>query len=255
MHHFLEKIKHHVQMRVDRMSMPENLIENTFDFCDIFSQKDKPCVIAEIKFATPAAGRIYPGDLSHCAIAQSYLSYGAKALSVLAEPDFFQGDIQYIREIRRENPCAHLLLKDFILSEKQIAQGLMFGANAVLLIAAFLSLEELKRLYVYAVSLGLTPILEIHDALELDRVLALEPRIIGINNRNLKTLEIDMDTSRQLIKKIPHQVFRICESGIQTSGQFHEMTGLGFNGFLIGSQCMRHADPGKALDDLLKGSL
>lgn len=252
MHYFLEKIKKQVEMRLERMPMIESVAPNTLDFCNVFRPQDKPCVIAEIKFASPATGRMYQGDLTHRDIAKDYLAHGASALSVLAEPAFFQGDIQYIQDIRHDMPKAHILLKDFIVSEKQIAQGLMAGANAVLLIVAFLSQTQLRTLYAYALAQNITPVIEIHNEAELAIALQLDPKVIGVNNRNLKTLEIHIDTSRRLIERIPHHVMTICESGIQTHAHIKEMTALGFNGFLIGSHLMKHVSPGEALRDLLQ---
>ena len=255
MSHFLDKIRPDICKRVETLEIPKNLEVNHLDFCDIFkgsNDQKKPTIIAEIKFASPSAGRIYTGPLSHQMIAASYLNGGASALSILAEPTYFQGDIQYIQDVRLENPKAHLLLKDFVLSKAQIAQGLLKGANAVLLIVAFLTPQDLKELYTYARSLGLTPLIEVHNEQELDMALDLNPQVIGINNRNLKTLAIDLNTSKELIQKIPSSIYAVCESGIQTTNQMKDMMDVGFSGFLIGSAFMKQLDPGKALELFLK---
>jgi len=248
---FLEKVRSHVERRVE--FMPDSFIEmpNTMDFCKIFEANSKPVIISEVKFASPSRGRIYPGQFNHVDIAAGYLSAGAAALSVLAEPDYFKGSIDFIKDIRAAHPESRILLKDFVLSKKQIAQGLLCGANAVLLIVAFLHKNLLKELHDYSLHLGLTPIIEVHDALELEQALQLSPRVIGINNRNLQTLEISLDTSRNLIKHIPDDCHVICESGIDNAVQIREMMDIGFDGFLIGSMLMKHENPGMELQKFI----
>ncbi|MFO1256962.1 MAG: indole-3-glycerol-phosphate synthase [Gammaproteobacteria bacterium] len=248
---FLDKIKSHVEKRVELM--PDSSAENSnkLDFCEIFNASNKPVIISEIKFASPSRGQIYPGQLNHLDIAKSYLNAGAAALSVLAEPDYFKGSIDFIKDIRAENPKSHILLKDFVLSKKQIAQGLAYGANAVLLITAFLNEDLLRQLHDYSLFLGLTPIIEVHDAFELDKALELSPQVVGINNRNLKTLEISLDISRDLIRYVPNDCYAICESGIDNAQQIREMMDIGFDAFLIGSSFMKHENPGIELQKLI----
>lgn len=248
---FLEKIRSHVERRVELMPDISIELPNTLDFCEIFTASQKPIIISEVKFESPSRGQIYPGQLNHVDIASGYLNAGAAALSVLAEPDYFKGSIDFIKDIRAAHPKSHILLKDFVLSKKQIAQGLLFGANAVLLIAAFLNEDLLKELYDYSLLLGLTPIIEAHDALELEKVLQLSPHVIGINNRNLQTLEISLDTSLDLIKHIPDDCHVIYESGIDNASQIREMMDIGFDGFLIGSSLMKHENPGIELQKLM----
>ncbi len=250
---FLEKIRGNIQVRAEAITVENNLKHNALDFCQIFMDSNNPAIIAEIKFVSPSRGRIYHGSLKHTDIAKEYLNNGASALSILAEPEYFAGNIEYISDVRKILPHAHILLKDFILTKVQIAQGLAYGANAVLLIVAFLSKQALVELYKYAVSLGLTPIIEVHDLAELKVALELEPRVIGINNRNLKTLKIDLDTSRELIKFIPKHIYAICESGIKNKVEIEEMQKLGFRGFLIGSHFMEKENPGQALGNMLLG--
>lgn len=248
---FLEKIRLDVEKRVKLM--PDSVIDipNTLDFCEIFTTNTKPVIISEVKFASPSRGQIYRGKLNHIDIAESYLTGGAAALSVLAEPDYFKGSIDFIKDIRVAHPESHILLKDFVLSKKQIVQGLLCGANAVLLIVAFLNKHLLKELYDYSLHLGLTPIIEVHDALELEEALQLSPRVIGINNRNLQTLEINLDTSRNLVKHIPDSCYIVSESAIDNAVQIQEMMNIGFDGFLIGSMLMKHENPGMELQKLI----
>lgn len=253
MSNFLNKLKPFVQKRANFLEKIESLEKNQIDFCAIFDNElnKQPVVIAEIKFASPSRGKIYPGNLNCTEIAQSYINNQASALSVLTEPHFFKGDMNNIKKIRQRFSDFPILCKDFILSTKQIDHALLAGANAILLIVAFLTKDQLKILYDYAISLNLTPIIEIHDEDELKQALPLTPQIIGINNRNLNTLNINLNISRTLIKKIPDSIFALCESGIQTHIDILEMIQLGFDGFLIGTQFMRSENPGLVLDQLL----
>lgn len=253
MSNFLNKIRPLVLERVQNIkSLETNSTPAAgINFLDIFKQKE-PAIIAEIKFASPSQGNIYSGTLDHVAVAGSYLENGASALSVLAEPHYFKGNIEYIRDIRKAYPHCNILLKDFILDKRQIVQGKEYGANAILLIAAFLQPDQLKRLYHFILDLELTPLIEIHNSQELHSILSLNPKLIGINNRNLQSLKIDLDTSRNLIKDIPPSTYSICESGIDNKSQIQEMFALGFKGFLIGSSLMQTPDPGLALKTILQ---
>lgn len=250
---FLNEMRSHVLMRVERMTVESDESVYPSDFCKIFQTQRSPVIISEVKFASPSRGVIYHGNLSPVQIAEQYMAHGANALSVLTEPDYFKGDVAYIREIREVLPASPILLKDFVLAPIQIKQAHAFGANAVLLIVGFMEQSLLSDLYAYAVSLGLTPLVEVHDEEELDRALMLHPSIIGVNNRNLKTMAIDLETSRLLIQRIPEDVFAVCESGITTSFEIDAMTALGFDGFLIGSHLMQTNYPGDALGKLLNG--
>lgn len=250
---FLEKIRKCVENRV--IEIPEELSvkKNQLDFCEIFKKDKKPCIITEIKFASPSYGRIYRGSLSVEEIANAYLSAGAAALSIVIEPDYFEGDAISLKKIKNLYPDTHLVYKDFVLTKKQIAQALLCGANAVLLIASFLDSNLLNELYSYAVFLGLTPILEVHHLDELEKIIPLSPKVVGINNRSLKSLSVNLNVSRELIPYIPEDCYALCESGIENLSQIHEMTALGFDGFLIGSSLMRFDNPGLALRSLLTG--
>lgn len=250
---FLEIMKNKVHARVKNIHVQPDLHANTLDFCDIFKTPTIPTIIAEIKFASPSLQRIYQGTLDPVAIAAEYLANGASALSILTEPEYFQGNIEFIRAVREAFPKAHILLKDFILSHEQVAQGLEYGANAVLLIVAFLTEARLRELYEYALKLGLTPLIEVHDVHELEIALALNPKLIGINHRNLKTLQIDSDSSIPLMHKMPDHVYRIAESGLKTKTQLNQMMIRGFHGFLIGSQFMQQTHPGQALKHMISG--
>jgi len=256
MNNFLDKLRPLIIDRVKNIKEQDfNINESSIhdiDFLDIFKQK-QPVIIAEIKFASPSSGIIYKGNLDPIAIAGSYLKNGASAISVLAEPHYFKGNIEYIRDIRNAYPHCNILLKDFVLDEKQIIQGKKYGANAVLLIAAFLKPNELKRLYDFALDLNIASFIEVNNIEELNYTLELNPKLIGINNRNLKSLNIDLATSRSMINQIPDSTYVICASGIYQSKDIKEMIALGFDGFLIGSSLMESEDPGLALKKLLAG--
>lgn len=253
MNHFIQTMTDNVYSRIKSMPIEANVTQNELNFCDLFQSATTPAVIAEIKFASPSHGRIYPGTLDPIAIASEYLANGAKALSIITEPTFFQGTIETVAAVRTAFPTTPILLKDFVLSQQQIAQGLAYGANAVLLIVAFLTVQKLKLLYEYAQSQGLTPLIEVHTAAELEIALALNPKLIGINHRNLNTLSIDLDVSAALIQSIPSDVLVIAESGIQTKADLNTMACRNIHGCLIGSHLMKDPHPGQALKRLLRG--
>ncbi|MCX7115790.1 MAG: indole-3-glycerol-phosphate synthase [Gammaproteobacteria bacterium] len=248
---FLTKMRTLVQDRVNTMTVPTTVPPNQLDFCQAFSS-NQINIIAEMKFASPSRGVIYQGTLSPVEIAHSYLENGAAALSILTEPHYFKGHIDYLQAVRRAHPTANLLLKDFVLSEKQLIQAVMSGANGVLLIVAFLDVQLLQDLHQMALALGLTPIVEVHSLEELEIAVNLAPKIIGINNRNLKTLQIDLSISETLIQRVPQSAIVVCESGIESAEKMQAMRALGFNTFLIGSHFMKNTTPGVALQHLLE---
>lgn len=224
------------------------------NFLDIFSYYKSiylpACVIAEIKFSSPSSGDI--GHQNDCIkVAKQYLKHGASALSVLTEPEFFKGSVDYLKRIHQVFPTANLLMKDFIQDEIQLLQAKIAGANAVLLIVAFLSHTQLTELYQLALSLGLTPLIEAHSQDEINIAKSLGAKLIGVNNRNLQTLKIDLATSKNATLTQSSETYFISESGIQHGIQVSELQQLGFQGFLIGSHFMASDHPGTALSQLL----
>jgi len=210
------------------------------------STEDDPYrIIAEVKKASPSKGVIRE-DFDPVVIAQSYSKNGASALSVLTEPHFFQGDIEYLAQIRRYS-AVPLLRKDFIVTKYQVLEALVYGADFILLIAAALSRKELKELLEYALHLGLEVLVEIHDKSDLIKASFAGATIIGINHRNLKTFEMDMDLSARLIPLIPNGKIIVAESGLHNHEQLVELNKIGVDAFLIGEFFMRQEDPGKAL--------
>jgi indole-3-glycerol phosphate synthase len=255
MNNFLQCIKESVRERLLKTENYSETRRNELDFCNLFSSSEAFKVIAEIKFSSPSSGRIHPLKNNPERIAKEYISHGASALSILTEPHYFDGHIEYIEKVRRLFPEIPILLKDFVLSEKQIRQGIHHGANAILLIAAFLEKNELNELYHCALDLGATPLIEIHNEKDLNSALELSPKLIGINNRNLKTLEVDLNISRKLISKVPNGVYTLCESGLKSREELRAMSSLGFDGFLMGSRLMRKEHPGEELQTLIREKL
>ena len=206
-------------------------------------------VIAECKRRSPSQGIIRP-DYSPGQLAVSYQQAGAKAVSVLTEPTFFDGSLDHLRAVRRAVDLP-VLRKDFIVTAYQLLESVAAGADAVLLIVAALDDRELQSLSSQAEGLGLAVLVEIHDRMELKRAVDAGARIVGVNNRNLHTLSVDLDATRVLIDEIPADVIGVAESGLQTTGDLRELEQLGYRAFLIGEVLMRNPDPGEKLRELL----
>ncbi|OQW85767.1 MAG: indole-3-glycerol-phosphate synthase [Rhodoferax ferrireducens] len=205
----------------------------------------QPAVIAEIKKASPSKG-VIRADFIPADIAQSYAEFGAACLSVLTDQQFFQGCGDYLKQARAS---CHLpvLRKDFMVDAYQIYESRVLGADAVLLIAACLSDAQMKEFEHIARSLDMAVLVEVHDADELQRALKLKTPLIGVNNRNLKTFEVSLDTTLTLMKDIPADRLLVCESGIHTRDDVLRMGAAGVNAFLVGEAFMRAPEPGEAL--------
>ena len=216
-----------------------------------------PAIIAEIKKASPSKGVIRE-DLDVAWLAQRYASGGATALSVLTDEPYFQGSLHNL-ELASSAVALPCLRKDFMVDEYQIVEARAHCADAILLIAAALTSDEMKRFSQSAHALALDVLVEVHTAAELDRVLDVLGEdgadAIGVNNRDLKTFEVRLDTSLALIERIPATVVRVTESGISTAEDLSRLRSAGFDAFLIGESLMRQPDPGEALGALLAGAL
>ncbi len=223
---------------------------NPKDFTARFKTGSRPRIIAEVKLASPSQGKI--SDIAPIDAAQQYLNNGATALSVLTEPQYFNGDIRYLREIRQKFPDAYLLMKDFFVDEYQLDQALWAGADAILIIMALSGVEGAKHLLKAAEARNLTPLVEVHNAEELEAALSIDASLIGINNRNLKDMTISLQTSLDLINGIPKDKVCISESGIETASDLKRLSSAGFSGFLIGTSLMRSGTPGYGLKKLLE---
>lgn len=208
-------------------------------------------VIAEVKKASPSKGVIRE-DFNPEEIAISYAHAGASAISVLTDEKFFQGNIQYLKSIRKlvELP---LLRKDFIIDEFQVYETKLIGADIILLIASALDKVQLKDYYDLSSEIGLDVLLEVHDKKEFDIALETGAKIIGINNRNLKTFEVSLQNTLDIIKnEIPDGVFVISESGIQNNSDVKMLKDKGVSGVLVGESLMRENNIENALKNLIQ---
>jgi indole-3-glycerol phosphate synthase len=205
-------------------------------------------VIAEVKKASPSKGLLRE-PFEPAEIAASYERGGAACLSVLTDERFFQGSLEHLRQAR--GACAlPVLRKDFVIDEIQIAMARAAGADAVLLIVACLTDARLAELEAMAQALGMDVLVEAHDAGELDRALKLRTPLIGINNRNLRTFEVTLETTLGLLPKLPPLRLPVTESGILTRADVERMRARGVDAFLVGEAFMRAPDPGRALATL-----
>ena len=208
-------------------------------------------IIAEIKKASPSKG-IIREDFDPMSIAQAYEKGGADALSILTEPHYFQGNIEYLSMVRRYVSLP-ILRKDFIIDKYQLVEALVYGADFVLLIAKALSRKELKELLGYAHHLGLEVLVEIHDKTDLIKAIFAGANIIGINHRNLDTFEMDMKLAERLIPLIPNGKIIVAESGINDHETVEELSKAGADAFLVGEHFMRQDDVTAALRGLKYG--
>ncbi len=197
-------------------------------------------MICEIKKASPSKG-VIRADFDPLLIAKEYEEGGADMFSILTEPHFFMGDLEYIPMVRRYSGVP-ILRKDFIIDEYQILEALVYGADLILLIAKALSQSELKKLLEYTRHVGLEALVEIHDEEDLTKAIFAGADIIGINHRNLETFEMDMSLSAKLIPMIPNGKIIVAESGISTHEQVVELSKIGVDAFLVGEHFMRQND-------------
>ena len=208
----------------------------------------KAGVITEIKKASPSKG-VLRENFQPAEIAQSYEKHGAACLSVLTDVDYFQGCNAYLQEARAA--CSiPVLRKDFTIDPYQIYEARAIGADAILLIVACLELNQMKELEACAHELGLDVLVEAHNALELEQALELKTPLLGINNRNLKTFEVTLQTTLSLLPMVPKDKILVTESGILGSADVQLMRDNQINAFLVGEAFMRATDPGTALSEL-----
>ena len=209
-------------------------------------------VIAEIKKASPSKG-LLRADFRPADIARSYERHGATCLSVLTDVDFFQGADEHLRQARAA--CAlPVLRKDFTVDPYQVVEARVIGADAILLIVAALEDSRMRELAALAAELGMDVLVEVHDERELDRALALDTPLIGINNRDLRTFKTTLETTSGLLKKIPPDRVVVTESGIGMPGDVALLRAQGVNAFLVGETFMKADDPGVKLEELFNVS-
>lgn len=211
-------------------------------------RRGEAAVIAEVKKASPSKG-VIRADFQPVEIASSYEAAGASCLSVLTDEKYFQGSDAYLEAIR-SSVAIPLLRKEFIVDEYQIAESRLIGADCILLIVAALTPATLRSLYTQAQEIGLDVLIEVHDAAELQLALSLEPALIGINNRNLKTFETSLANTFDLLDSIPDDVLVVTESGIHSREDVQAMRERDVHAFLVGEAFMRAEDPGLALRTL-----
>jgi indole-3-glycerol phosphate synthase len=203
-------------------------------------------LIAEVKKASPSAGVICP-DFDPVRIAKEYEAAGASCLSVLTDEKFFQGSLDYLRQIRAAVKLP-LLRKDFIIDERQILEAIEWGADAILLIVAILTDEQLEKFHSLATEAGLAVLVEVHDEAELERALRISPALIGVNNRNLKNFKVDLATTEKLAKRLSsspatrHPSLLVAESGIHTRADVERLKACDANAILVGESLMRGGD-------------
>ena len=205
-------------------------------------------VIAEIKKASPSKGVIRE-NFNPTEIAKSYQSGGAACLSILTDRDFFQGADKYLVQAR-EATTLPVIRKDFFIHPYQVVEARVLGADCILLIVSALDDEQLLSLYEQATSLGMDVLIEVHDEQELHRALKIGAPMIGINNRNLRTFEVTLQTTLSMLEQIPAQTIVVTESGILTSEDVQLMREHSVDAFLVGEAFMRQPDPGAALKSL-----
>ena len=218
-------------------------------------------LIAEVKKASPSVGLIRP-DFDPVSIARQYEAAGASCLSVLTDEKFFQGSLDYLKQIRQA-VALPLLRKDFIIDERQILQAAEWGADAILLIVAILNDEKLRQFQALAAQAGLSVLVEVHDEEELDRALAVGVQLVGVNNRNLKTFKVDLATTERLAARLGASArntqhatatpspLLVAESGIHTPADVRRLATCGAQAMLVGESLMRHADIGAKVTELL----
>ncbi|MBI4565438.1 MAG: indole-3-glycerol-phosphate synthase [Planctomycetes bacterium] len=245
----LNRTRDLVALRKEKFPLrkPEILPANGRRFADALRGGSRINLIAEVKRGSPTAGFMRPLDAA--ATAAAYVEGGARAVSVLTEPHFFFGSLEDLEHVARRIE-APVLRKDFILDEYQLYESAARGADAVLLIAAVLPEAELKAFFQLAVHLGLCPLVEVHEPPELDSVLKLDPPVIGVNQRNLKTFRID--SKAELVERIPAGIVRVIESGIRDGDQARKFKLMGYDACLVGEALARSDDPAAAVRKLLE---
>lgn len=256
--HILTRIIEAKQKRLamSRMRVPEAIARRMAlvagpvpSFTEALSVPQRVRTIAEVKKASPSKG-VLSVDLDVAALTRIYASAGACAISVVTEEDFFQGDLSWIRVIRENSPGTPVLRKDFVVDPYQIYETRGAGASAILLIVAMLEPQELKQFLTLAHELKLAALVEVHDEIELGEALEAGAGIIGVNNRNLKTFEVDLETSFRLAKLIPHDRYFIVESGIHSKADVDRLLEAGADAFLIGEHFVTSSDPAAAIRGL-----
>ena len=246
--HKREELRSAAVPAADLRRAAESRRANRRDFAAALRAK-RPAVISEIKKASPSKG-ILVEDFRPAELARQYEKGGAAALSVLTDREFFQGSLDDLRSARAACTLP-VLRKDFTLCDYHVMEAAAVGADAILLIVAILDDAELRALREMAAEFGMAALVEAHDAQELDRAVRSDAAIIGVNNRNLNTFRVSLDTSLALINGIPAGVLKISESGIFSSIDIHRLMDAGFDAFLVGEHLVKSGDATRALRELV----
>jgi len=244
------------RLQVARMRVREAIVKNmattakpVASFGQALETPQKVRIIAEVKKASPSKG-VLKADLDAAALAAIYTEAGASAISVVTEEDFFQGDLGWISKIRHTSPLP-VLRKDFVYDPFQVYETRAAGASAILFIVAMLEPGELKELITLAKEYRLDALVEVHDETELGEALEAGASIVGVNNRNLKTFEVDLQTSERLAKLIPDDRVFVVESGIHNRADITRLLDAGADAFLIGEHFLTSPDAAQTLRGLL----
>lgn len=244
------------EIRQAKLARPENQLRAQLaqapgvrDFLAALAKPGRIRLIAEVKKASPSKG-VIRADFEPVAIARTYEEHGADCISVLTDGPYFQGSLDYLRRIRQAVGLP-LLRKDFILDPYQVVEARVAGADAVLLIAECLDDEMLPALHAAVLELGMTPLVELYEPENLPRVLGVGARLIGVNNRNLHTFQVDLDHTLRLRRDIPGDRLVVGESGIRTRDDARRLEAADVNAMLVGETLMARPDVGAAVDELL----
>lgn len=234
-----------LKYKITQIPLPKGFLEH-------LRQSNRPALIAEVKKASPSKG-IIREDFDPVTIAKAYQSAGATCLSVLTDEPYFMGHDDFLVAVKKAVDIP-VLRKDFMIDPYQIYESRALGADCILLIMAALDDKLVRNLYETAVSLHMDVLVEVHDMNELERASRLDPMMIGVNNRNLKTLDVDINTSFDLMMKMPRNTYKISESGIFTHGDITRLHKVGYRGFLVGESLMRQDDIASAVRELMSGA-
>ena len=254
----LDKIVDHKRKRLPRLKarVPEAVLLDQVaaappvrDFLAALSGPGPIRLIAELKKASPSRG-VIRGDFQPVQLAQVYQDHGAACLSVVTDEPYFQGSLEYLRHVRRSVDIP-VLRKDFIIDPYQVLEARAAGADAVLLIAECLDDDQLRLLHDRIVELGMTPLVEFYEPENLPRVLSVGARLVGINNRNLRTFAVDLEHTLRLRREIPADRIVVGESGIRTRADALRLQDAGVQAMLVGESLMARPDLGAAVDELL----
>lgn len=251
-----EELPKQKQLREPAMVRAEaRLAPDPNDFVTSLQATDKIALIAEVKKASPSRG-LLRHDFDPVALASIYAASGARAISILTDARYFQGKLDYLTQIRNQlqkqgsGRRPGLLRKDFIFDPYQVHEARAAGADALLLIAAILKEDEMASLLALTQKLGMTALIEVHDKRELDSVLPLQPRLIGVNNRDLRDFSVDLNTCIELRQYVPEQICFVAESGIHTAADVARLEKEGVDAILVGEALVRARDVAAKVEEL-----